>query len=83
MVDFVEFAKNKDWGTAWAQWSPDHAEIIKSYGGTNCVGLAVASLPFFGDAAGLMHSTKATTPGNPVHHIAIRLPFNNPCTFIL
>lgn len=85
VVDFLNFAKGKDWVSAWAEWSPNHAEIMESYGGTNCVGLAQACLTFLGvlEGAGLMHSTKTSQSGNTIHHIAIRVPFDNPSTFIL
>ena len=78
-ASFLKFADQNsgmNFGAAWDAWVPDHGDILARYKGTNCVGLALGSLPLFEQYGGtLMKSTK-----RDAGHMAIRVPFKNPGT---
>ena len=62
---------NRDLAAHWTTWTPNHAELLREYRGTNCVGLALLALPLFEGFGGeLISSTK-----NQVPHIAVKVPF--------
>ena len=72
-------ALNRSVDQLWNHWEPDHLELLKVCGGTNCAGLSLLALPLFLPHGGKLVFSEATAKKSS--HIAIQVPFGDQCTF--